>query len=257
MIINIRSLFCFRMDQQRRLHSISLHSPGAALVDHCRYLDGPWQLRKLRVLGPDCRNERPDESRYRARKLDFVLEDIPELISQSLNGAKRVAGIVSDLKGFAHLDDDGERSVDLNREIDRALTMVGHEIPADAAIEKQYGELPAVSCHPALMGQALLSLLTNAFEACPRGLRLRIETRATEKEVELVFTDNGPGIPEALRHRIFDPFFTTKEVGQGTGMGLTVAYDIIRAAGGTLFLESQADRGACFRVRIPREARSA
>jgi two-component system, NtrC family, sensor kinase len=184
-------------------------------------------------------------------KLDVVSSDVSDLILQSLEGAERVAKIVSDLRGFSHVDDLEQRSVDLNSEIDRTLNVLTHEIAGEAGIVRDFGDLPGFVCNPALMCQVFLNLVLNAVQACPDGLRLVIGTRHDGENIKVVFADNGPGIPEEIRHRIFEPFYTTKEVGCGTGMGLTVAYDIISGYGGSISLDCPDGGGSVFTITLP------
>jgi len=171
--------------------------------------------------------------KWQTLKLDFLLEDLPELLGQSISGADRVRKIVADLRGFSHIDDaDDEKPVDVNAEIDRTLSVLAHEIPPSAMVIREFGTLPSIVARPALLCQAFLNIVRNALQARPEGLVLTIRSEFEEGVVRLVFADNGPGIAGDILNRIFDPFFTTRETGQGMGMGLTVAYDIVTGCGG-------------------------
>lgn len=189
--------------------------------------------------------------KWRDLKMDLICSDVPELINQSLEGAERVKKIVSDLKAFSHVDDREECPLNLNGEIDKTLNVLSHEIGNGTQIIKNYGNLPNFVCNPALVCQVFLNLILNAIQARRDGLRLVIDTGVNEETITLSFSDNGPGIPEAIRHRIFEPFYTTKGVGAGTGMGLTVAYDIISAYGGTIELNCPEEGGARFLLLLP------
>ncbi len=184
-------------------------------------------------------------------KLDLILPDAEELIKESLDGAERVKKIVSDLKGFSHIDDGDEAIIDINREINRTLNVLTHEIPEDAEIIKYYHPLPEFTCNPALMCQVFLNIILNSFQTKREGLKLVITTRYTDDFIKISFSDNGPGIPEDIKKRIFESFFTTKEAGMGTGMGLTVAYEIITSLEGTIDVESQPGKGAVFVIKLP------
>ncbi len=188
-------------------------------------------------------------------KLGFVLRDVGELISQSLDGAERVRRIVADLKGFSHVDDSKEDVVDLNTEIERTFSVLAHEIPEDAEIERDYGSLPGFLCDPALVCQVFLNIILNSLQAKKEGLKLHVSTRFAGGDITVAFTDNGPGIPDDIRGRIFEPFFTTKDVGEGTGLGLTVTRDIVTAYGGDIEVESRPGAGTTFLVRFPAEGR--
>jgi two-component system, NtrC family, sensor kinase len=190
-------------------------------------------------------------AKWRELRIDFLLSDVEELVRQTLEGAARVTKIVSDLKGFSHIDDGAEAVVDVNEEIDRTLRVLAREIPPGTEIRRDFASLPGFRCNPALLCQVFLNILLNAFQARREGLVLAIRTDGEEGTIRVAFADNGPGIPEEIRGRIFEPFFTTKEVGAGTGMGLTVAYDIVTGFGGTIEADSPPGGGAAFRLTLP------
>ncbi len=184
-------------------------------------------------------------------KLDFILPDAADLIRESLDGAERVRKIVADLKDFSHIDDGDRAGVDINREIDRTLNVLTHEIPGDAEIIRDYRPLPEFTCSPAHICQAFFNIILNALQTGKEGLKLIITTRYEKDFIRISFSDNGPGIPEEITNRIFEPFFTTKEVGKGTGMGLKVTYDIITSYGGTIEVKSVPGSGAAFGILLP------
>lgn len=184
-------------------------------------------------------------------KIDFIFSDVYELIKQSLDGAERVRNIVSDLKGFSHIEDGDEVLVNINREIDRTLGILAHEIPDGTDILRDYHPLPGFVCNPALICQVFLGIILNSLQAKKKNLKLFISTRCEGDTIVSSFSDNGPGIPENIMDRIFEPFYTTKEVGQGTGMGLTVAYEIVSVYGGAIEVKSRYGEGATFLVALP------
>ena len=190
--------------------------------------------------------------RWADLKIDYIAEDLPELIRQTLEGAERVKGIVADLKGFSHVDTCGESEIALTAEIDRTISVMKHQMPPDAEIVRNYSPLPLFRCQPGLFCQVFLNLIQNAVQVKPTGLKLVISAEATEQEICLSIGDNGPGIPPDIRSRIFEPFYTTKPVGSGTGMGLAIAYDVVRQHGGTITAGSSPDGGALFTIRLPR-----
>jgi signal transduction histidine kinase len=189
--------------------------------------------------------------KWQELKLDSICADVDPLIGQSLDGAERVGKIVADLKGFSHVDDSMVGIVDLNSEIDRTLSVLDHRFPPGTDIIKNYCDLPGYCCNPALVCQLFLSIIENALEARPEGLRLIISTGVTATAIAISFADNGPGIPKGIRDRIFDPFFTTKEVGAGTGMGLAVVYDIVAGYDGTVEVTCPAGGGTIVAVTLP------
>ena len=194
------------------------------------------------------------DQQYKKLKLDFILSDLDALLDQSKAGCERVAKIVSDLKAFSHIDESPEIVVDLNHEIDRTLSVLAHQIPADATIIRKYGLLPGFVCNAAHLCQVFMNIIINAVQAKPLGLRLTIETKAESDHLSLLFTDNGPGIPPEVIGRIFEPFFTTKDVGAGMGMGLASAYDVITSIGGSIEARSIPSQGTTLAISLPHRA---
>ncbi|HDH06562.1 MAG TPA: histidine kinase [Nitrospirae bacterium] len=191
------------------------------------------------------------KQKWKNLKLDFIFPDVEDLVRESLAGAERVKKIVSDLKGFSHIDEANEADIDIKSEIERTLNVLTHEIPEDAEIVRDYQDIPAFFCNPAHICQVFFNIILNALQAKKEGLKLIIAARCLSNLIRIDFSDNGPGIPENIRNRIFDPFFTTKEVGTGTGMGLNVAYEIINSYGGAIEVESEAGKGATFSILLP------
>jgi two-component system NtrC family sensor kinase len=214
-----------------------------AMLDYYRSAI-PGAAGKSELIG-SCRRK------WEELKLDAVCADVFELIKQSVEGAQRVKKIVSDLKDFSHVDAAGEYPADLNAEIDKTLNVLTHEMPAGTEIVRNFGPLPGFACKPALICQVFLNLLLNAVQARRMDLRLVIATMHDGESIRLSFADNGPGIPDEIKNRIFEPFYTTKDVGAGAGMGLTVAYDIISAYGGTIEVNCPEDGGAVFTITLP------
>ncbi|MBI5140617.1 MAG: histidine kinase [Nitrospirae bacterium] len=208
--------------------------------------------RDLSSHGPSGAEREYIEKRWHSLKIEHIFADIDDLVHQSLEGAERVKKIVSDLKGFSHIDDGEEISIDLNAEIDRTLNVLAHEIPPDAEIVRQYGAVHGFRCNPALLCQVFLNIILNAAQARGAGLKLVVNTAEDgDGRIVITITDNGPGIPPSIIARVFDPFFTTKDVGAGTGMGLAVAYDVINRYGGEIGVDSEPGMGTTFTIRLP------
>ena len=217
-----------------------------------KYLDRYRQMVDF-VLGQETGTARQAFTEMAGKlKFDYVQSDSVELLEQSISGAERVKKIVSDLRGFSHVDDRATTWVDLNEEITRTLRVMAHEISQDARIDLQLAEdFPLVPCQGSQWGQVFLNLIRNACQAKAGGLELRISTAVTAQSITVVISDNGPGIPPQLRARIFEPFFTTKDVGQGTGMGLALVFDVVRQAGGRIEVDKAESGGARFTIYLP------
>ena len=189
--------------------------------------------------------------KWRELKLEMICADVNNLLTQSLEGAERVKKLVADLRGFSHIDDGEQIVININTEIDRTLSILGHAVRPGTDIERNYDPLPGFLCNPALLCQVFLNLIQNALQCRNEGLRLSIATTCDNSRIIVSIADNGPGIPEDIRNRVFEPFFTTKEVGAGTGMGLAVVYDVIAGYGGSVEVDSTPGKGACFIVKLP------
>ena len=183
--------------------------------------------------------------------VDFVIEDIMDLIEDCVEGVNRIKKIVVDLKDFAHPGEDKLQKTDINKGIESTLNVVWNELKYKATVNKEYGDLPFVSCYPQQLNQVFMNLLVNAAQAIEKQGTIRIATRSDGGWVEIKISDSGIGIPKENLTKIFDPFFTTKEVGQGTGLGMNVAYNIVKKHNGTIDVESMVGRGTIFTVRIP------
>jgi two-component system NtrC family sensor kinase len=194
--------------------------------------------------------------------LPYIRASLPRLFERSLEGLKRVRDIVKNLRDFARLDEAEFKEADLNAALQATLEIASHEIK-DKSIDLRthFAELPPVLCHPGKINQVFLNVLLNAIQASQPGGTIEVQTRpddtAADGGVVIEVRDSGCGIkPEHLSH-IFDPFFTTKPVGQGTGLGLSVSYGIIRDHGGSIEVESEVGRGTLFRIRLPLRPSSA
>ncbi|MDM3888835.1 ATP-binding protein [Pseudomonas sp. BCRC 81390] len=193
-------------------------------------------------------------------ELDYLLEDIPALIRESKDGISRVARIVKDLKDFSRVDSSQDwQLADLQQGIESTLNIVASELRHKADLVKDYQPLPQVECLPSQINQVVMNLLVNATQAmgAERG-RITLRTGANDAWVWIEVADNGCGIPAESLQKIFDPFYTTKPIGQGTGLGLSLSYGIIKRHGGEIHVTSEVGIGTTFRVELPiHQARSA
>jgi signal transduction histidine kinase len=183
----------------------------------------------------------------------YLLANLDRLFDKTGEGIRRVRDIVQNLRDFVRLDEADISEVDLNASVDSAVEIINHEIKKKSVrVEREFAKLPPVACYPRKMNQVLLNLLINAVQSCgDHDGVLTIRTRFELDQVAIDVEDNGCGIPPEHLPRIFDPFFTTKPVGQGTGLGLSVSYGIVRDHGGSIAVSSQPGRGSLFTVRLP------
>ena len=188
--------------------------------------------------------------------LPFLLSEIPLSIDQTLEGTNTVARIVRALNVFSHPGTSEFQKVDLNSELESTLTISKNEWKYVAEVETDFApNLPRVMCLPGEMNQVFLNLIINAVHAIQgrksEGLgKITVRTRREADRVIVDISDNGTGIPEAIRGRIFDPFFTTKGVGKGTGQGLTISYNVVESHRGKLTFDTIEGEGTTFHVEL-------
>jgi len=191
--------------------------------------------------------------------LDFLTDETPSAIQQSLDGAERVTQIVRAMKEFAHPGGAEKTLADVHQILRNTLTVSRNEWKYTADVKLEFADnVPLVPCLPGDLGQVFLNLIVNAAQAIGekchgdrRGL-ITLRTTCQDDFATIEIADTGNGIPEAIQHRVFDPFFTSKPVGRGTGQGLTIARAIIvEKHNGTLEFTTHAGIGTTFTVRLP------
>jgi len=185
-------------------------------------------------------------------KIEPILEDLPSLLAESLDGVERVRKIVQNLKSFSRVDQSNYTVTDINQCLDDTLNMIWNELKYKCTVKKDYGDLPQTLCYPQQLNQVFMNLLVNAAQAIENQGEIVITTRASAQEITIAIADTGGGIPLENLARIFEPFFTTKEVGKGTGLGLSITYDIVtKKHGGKIEVESEVGKGTTFVVTLP------
>jgi len=252
-----------------------INTPIQYISDNVRFLSDCWQtLREMgelwpQVLATTAQGGVPRELLDRVSAmaetvdLDYLMEEIPKSIQQSLEGAEHVARIVGAMKEFAHPGTQQMQSVDLNRAIENTLTISRNEWKYVADLVTDFdSQLPPVKCLPGDINQVMLNLVVNAAHAIGAAARgkgtITVGTRLDGDWSEIRVQDTGNGIPPAIQDKIFDPFFTTKNVGKGSGQGLAIARAVIvEKHGGEIRFETESGRGTTFIIRIPINGRSA
>lgn len=206
----------------------------------------------------------PDALKPRADKLaedhdiQFILEDSPQAIRQSLEGVERVAEIVKAMKAFSHMESaQSKQFINLHEALNSALTISRNSYKYVARVETDYdGEIGGIECYANQLNQVFLNLIINAAHAIEESQNdaglIRVTTRKRGEQVEIQIMDNGAGIPKPIRDKVFNLFFTTKPVGKGTGQGLSLAHSIIvEKHRGQLFFESETGVGTTFHILLP------
>lgn len=172
-------------------------------------------------------------------------------VVESANGAKRIADLVLNLRTFSRLDEGERKATSISESVASVLMILEHRHRGQLSIETHFGYPDLVECFPSSLNQAVMNLVSNAIDAVGPEGSICINTGADGGHYLIVVSDNGSGIPEALRQRVFDPFFTTKPVGQGTGLGLSISYSIMQAHGGSLDLSPRPGGGTIATLRLP------
>lgn len=202
--------------------------------------------------------------------LAFMVEDLPKILTSMRVGATRIQEIVRSLRNFSRMDEAEFKAVNLHEGIDSTLLILQNRLKnkreqAGIKVIREYGNLPPVECYAGQLNQVFMNILSNAVEALEerdqqRSLEeikqspseIHIKTEVSLDKVKICIRDNGPGIPEKLQSRLFDPFFTTKPVGKGTGLGMSISYQIITEKHkGRLCCFSTLGKGTEFTIEIP------
>ncbi len=183
--------------------------------------------------------------------IGYIRQDIGELIAESEEGTERIKKIVEDLKHFAHPGQDKVQDTDINKELESTLNVVKNELKYKAAVVTELNPLPIIQANPQQLNQVFVNILVNAAQSIENMGEIRIKTRHVDGHVEIGISDTGCGIAKENISKIFDPFFTTKEVGKGTGLGMNIAYNIIKKHNGHIDVRSEAGKGTHFRITIP------
>jgi two-component system, NtrC family, sensor kinase len=216
-------------------------------------------------------NLHPEIAQYiREIDLEFLAEDLPKTLTSMRMGADRIRQIVLSLRNFSRLDEAEVKPVDIHEGIDSTLLILRHRLKAtshrsDIQIIKEYGNLPSVECYAGQLNQVFMNILSNALDALedqenqgntalqetPSTIRITTQQQDTDR-ITICIADNGAGMSEKVRQRIFDPFFTTKPIGKGTGMGMSISYQIVTDKHhGNLRCQSAPGKGTSFWIEIP------
>lgn len=190
--------------------------------------------------------------------IDGLLKEIPEMLEVTQKGLDRITAITRSMRSFSFMNmHDLQDEFDLNRVLNEAFVIERNEYCSVASIEVQHGVLPKVPGNPALINQVVLNLIMNSAQAIMSQKRgtpgnIRIRSWVEQDAVCFSISDDGPGIPEEIREQIFSPFFTTRAPGEGKGLGLSVAYDIIvQKHHGTFSCECPPEGGTVFTITLP------
>lgn len=235
------------------------------LVHANQYMNDLLDL--LQLYKAHCPGSHPDLIvKEEEMDLEFLRTDLPKLLSSMQVGADRIRTIVQSLRHFSRIDEAEVKAVDVHEGIESTLMILSNRLkakPDSPAIEviKQYEKLPLVECYAGQLNQVFMNIISNAIDALEERINQEIDrqpkiciiTDVVEPNlVKIRIKDNALGMPESVRKHLFDPFFTTKPIGKGTGLGMSISYQIVSEKhGGTLDCNSIFGEGTEFIVEIP------
>jgi signal transduction histidine kinase len=209
---------------------------------------------------------------------EFIQEDLPKILSSMNLGTERIRQIILSLRNFSRMDEACYKPVNIHEGIDSTLAILQHRMKAapdhpEIQVKCDYGDLPEVECYASNLNQVFMNLIANAIEAitekyqaCPLGATktdplvtdqfkgcIEIQTRLLQGDrVQIQIIDNGVGMPDSIQSQIFNPFFTTKPVGKGTGLGMSISYQIVTEQHqGQLRFSSVPGEGSTFTIVMP------
>jgi signal transduction histidine kinase len=188
---------------------------------------------------------------------DYLTSEIRHLMNGINEGATRTAEIVKGLRFFSRLDEDGLKTADVNEGINSTLVIAKNLLNNKIKLNKDFGDLPTIECYPGKLNQAFLNIISNAAYAVQKQHEfdsegeISIETKHDQENVYIKIKDNGTGMDEHTMKKLFEPFFTTKDVGEGTGLGMSIAYNIVKKHNGTINVSSVVGEGTEFILQLP------
>ena len=191
--------------------------------------------------------------KYRETEAAEIMSESNQLISDGVYGLSEISKLVTGLKDFARLDRQNTEQIDIHDCIESSLTIASNHIrDNNVTIERDFKDLPKIDCYPSKLNQLFLNIITNACQAMKKeGGQLIVSTQLEDDQAVLRFRDQGIGMTEETMSKIFDPFFTTKEVGEGTGLGMSIAYKIIQAHAGSIDVQSVLGKGSEIKISLP------
>ena len=188
--------------------------------------------------------------------IDYVKSEINSLLAGIEDGAKRTAEIVKGLKNFAHLDASDIKLADINQGIESTMVLLKSITPPNIEVVKHYGEIPKIECYPGKLNQVFMNIINNAIQAMDKCYTrekhtLTISSFLKDDNVCVCVEDTGLGMTPEVKAKIFEPFFTTKDVGEGTGLGMSIVFGIIESHHGKIDIESEPGKGTKITIILP------
>jgi two-component system NtrC family sensor kinase len=180
--------------------------------------------------------------------LDYLRQEVGTLLSGIEDGARRTAEIVSGLKNFSRLDESDIKEANINEGIESTLIILRSSIQKNIEVVTNLGNIPIIECYPGKLNQVFMNIMSNALYAMNKmerteNNRLTITTFEKDGKIYAVFEDTGIGMTQEVKEKIFEPFFTTKDVGEGTGLGMSIVFKIVESHHAKMDIESEPGKG--------------
>jgi PAS domain S-box-containing protein len=243
-----RRLLEARLRQTQKLEAVGMLAAGVA-----HEINNPltYVITNLQMMQADLRQLTPTGPGT------LLVDAFGSRVNEACEGAERVRHIVRDLKTFARLDEEERGAVEVAPLLVKSIKLAGPEIRYRARVRQEIAPVPPVVGNEGRLSQVFVNLLINAAQAMEEGAvernEIRVRTSATEREVQVEVADTGKGIAPEHLDRLFDPFFTTKSTSGGSGLGLSICYNIVTSYGGRIEVESKLGAGSRFVLHLPIE----
>ncbi len=199
------------------------------------------------------------QKKYKDLDVDYLKQEISQLLNGIDEGSRRTADIVKSLRVFSRMDHDALVSADINECIQSTLMVMKNVTAKECLVNLHLDQhLPPILCYAGKLNQVFMNLVSNAVHATRiegRSLvdrKIDIHTSQSNDAIIVRIQDNGTGMTEEVRKKIFDPFFTTKQVGEGTGLGLSIVMGIVQEHGGKIDIDSVWNQGTTFQITLPK-----
>jgi PAS domain S-box-containing protein len=193
--------------------------------------------------------------------IDFLINEMPDALSQTKDGIARIRKIVNAMKQYSHMNNEEKKPANINETLENAEIITRNEWKYHADVENNFAQdLPFITCYEPELNQVFMNLIVNAAHTTKDAVdkkmiergRIEVSTSLKDNKILVSIKDNGLGIPNKIKDRVFDPFFTTKDVGKGTGQGLAMAHKtVVDRHGGKIWFETELNKGTTFYIEVP------
>lgn len=254
--------------QGQLVHSAKMASLGQLVAGVAHELNNPigfiysnmsqledYSKKLIQIIDEQEKNIEKANEIKKENDFDYIRDDMPKLIRSCQDGAKRTRDIVLGLRNFSRLEEASLKEADINECLEDTIRLLAGEMKGRIELKKEFGQIPQIMCYPGNLNQVFMNILSNATHAIEGNGTITIRTwvgkQAGVNWVFISIKDTGKGMTKEVKEKIFEPFFSTKTVGQGTGLGMSISFGIIKKHGGEIQVNSEPGKGAEFIIMIP------